>query len=189
MKKQITGREDDKVCVYHVDRTNHIVRVNAAWGKFAQENQATELNPGMIEGASIWRFISDLETRHLFELILAKARQGLGPIRVPFRCDAPSQRRFMEMTVDADEDGNVEVTSRVLRQEHRAPVRLLEEGVDRSDEVLASCSWCKRVELPEGEWVEVEQAVAVLELFSLQRLPRISHGICRECTKKIEGVL
>ena len=43
------------------------------------------------------------------------------------------------------------------------------------------CAWCDRF-LVEGEWVEVEEAAARLQLFLRSELPTISHGICPSCT-------
>lgn len=58
--------------------------------------------------------------------------------------------------------------------------------VERTDAMLIMCGWCKKVALPDDRWVEVEEAVKVLQLFDAPRLPRISHGICRECLDAFE---
>jgi hypothetical protein len=42
---------------------------------------------------------------------------------------------------------------------------------------------CKKVELSENTWVEVEAAVISLKLFERNKLPQISHGLCADCFK------
>jgi hypothetical protein len=46
------------------------------------------------------------------------------------------------------------------------------------------CGWCDRF-LVDGEWVEVEEAVARLGLFQLPEMPAISHGVCPDCTEML----
>jgi hypothetical protein len=49
------------------------------------------------------------------------------------------------------------------------------------------CSWCKRVEIA-GEWFEVEDAIGRLRFFERRDMPRLSHGICRDCFVVMERV-
>jgi hypothetical protein len=50
--------------------------------------------------------------------------------------------------------------------------------------MLTMCGWCDRF-LVDGEWVEVEEAVARLGLFELPKLPSIDHGVCPDCTEML----
>lgn len=180
--------EDPLACVYQVNLNDRIVRVNQTWWRFARDNKVERLKPETVEGASIWGFISGAETRHVLEVLMLKARQGFGPITVPFRCDAPDRRRFMELTIRLTKDAMLEFVSRVVRQEDREPIPLLLDHTPKSEEFICSCSWCKRVEMPSGDWVEVEVAVVELDLFGTERLPAITHGMCPECSKKINAM-
>jgi hypothetical protein len=58
----------------------------------------------------------------------------------------------------------------------------------RAQELLTLCSWCKKVRLPEGNWVEVETAALRLEFF-LGDAPQLSHGICPPCKVGLLGSL
>ena len=60
-------------------------------------------------------------------------------------------------------------------------ISLLEARVDRSEELLFICSWCKRIELPDDGWTEVEPGGRKLDLFGATALPQLSHSICPEC--------
>ncbi|MGV3757301.1 MAG: hypothetical protein ACO1QS_18130 [Verrucomicrobiota bacterium] len=185
----IERRKDGREFIHWVDASNRIIWVNEAWQEFAQENQAGDLVRIVTGKPLLWSFISGLETRYLFEAMLAKVREGKGPFALPFRCDAPDRRRFMEMNMQLVENGVVVFSSRVLRQEFRESVRLLSDEVARDERFLCSCSWCKQIELSDGKWVEVEEAVRLLALFTEETLPKISHGICPRCTDELETMI
>ena len=82
-------------------------------------------------------------------------------------------------------DGSVEFRSRIIREEKREAVELLDFEAARTDERIVMCSWCKKVRLESGEWVEVELAVTTLKLFNAPQLPKITHGICERCKSEI----
>lgn len=186
---EIERCSDVREFIHWVDASNRIIWVNEAWQDFARENQAGHLVSMMAGKPLLWSFISGLETRYLFEAMLAKVRQGKGPLALPFRCDAPDRRRFMEMRMQLVENGVVVFSNRILRLEFREPVSLLSDEAARDERFLCSCSWCKKVELSGGKWAEVEDAVRVLNLFTEKKLPKISHGICPRCTDELETII
>jgi hypothetical protein len=98
----------------------------------------------------------------------------------------------MEMEISLLSDGAVQFNTRVLRQESRDSILLLDPRAPRVSEFLTICSWCKRALLPEEEWVEVEEAIASLCLFDGTVLPQLTHGICPTCSeglhKRLEGL-
>lgn len=177
------------VC-YHSDAENRIVFVNKAWDTFAVENGASELLSTRITGKNLFEFVTGMELQHLQELLLIRARKSLQPLSVPFRGDAPDERRFMEMTITAKADGAVEFVTRLTRQEKRASVDVMRPASERSSIYLMLCSWCNRGCLPEGHWVEVEEATRQLGLFnSDEPLPQLTHGICPSCATKIKVLI
>jgi hypothetical protein len=186
---EIERSSDVREFIHWVDASNRIIWVNEAWQDFARESQVEYLVNMMARKPLLWSFISGLETRYLFEAMLAKVRQGKGSLSLPFRCDAPDRRRFMEMKMQLVENGVVVFSNRILRLEFREPVQLLGDEVARDERFLCSCSWCKKIELSGSNWVEVEDAVRVLELFAEKTLPKISHGICPRCTDELETMI
>jgi hypothetical protein len=178
---------DDQVIIYWVDTSNRIVKVNQAWHELALLNQVDHLREKIVLGMPLWGFIRGREMQYLFEVMLDKVRQGLGPIVFPFRCDAPDRRRFMEQTIKKAGDGLVEVSSRLLKEELREPIALLaEENLgERSSQMIYCCGWCKKFELSAGQWVEAEHVMKELDLCAGASLPRISHGACPDCTHHI----
>jgi hypothetical protein len=46
------------------------------------------------------------------------------------------------------------------------------------------CAWCKRVRV-NHDWLEVEEAIAQLNLFAAPTLPQITHSLCSECHRRV----
>ena len=178
----------ERTFVYNIDASNRVVSVTPEWESFAQENQASQLTPEAVCGEPLFRFVCDKETRHLYEMIIERVRRDRRTIVVPFRCDGPSVRRFMELTVSLSSDGNVQFEGRIVSEEDRETVSLLAPAVRRNTEFVVVCSWCKRVKTS-GEWLEVEEAVRQLSLFHADDLPRISHGMCVDCLERVRHEL
>jgi hypothetical protein len=169
-------------CIYRIDNKDRITHVNERWLLFAQENDAAvSCHPDKIINRPIWEFIAGIETKHLYEIVLKKVRETQKSITLPFRCDAPSKRRFLELHITPASQGILEFASTLIREEPRDTVELLERDVPRADEFVRICSTCKKMELPGGCWVEVEDAVVALQLFEKSKLPQLTHGLCREC--------
>ena len=166
---------------YHIDQNDHIIYISDEWQPFADRNKAEELTKGCVLNRSIYDFISDKESRHIYELTFSRCRKNNSHIHLPFRCDAPHTRRFMRMDISALEDNAIRITSCIEREEARDPVALLDKEQDRSSEFVTICSWCKKVRLEEQHWVEVEEAVTQMKLFEAISLPQLSHGMCESC--------
>lgn len=169
---------------YCVDADNRVVSVTPEWVSFARENEASTLTPETVCGRPLFHFIADKETRHLYELIIDKVRRTHCAVVIPFRCDGPGVRRFMELTIAPWMDTQVQFEGRIVGEEDRDVVELLDPSRSRSDEYVVVCSWCKRVEVC-GDWLEVELAVRRMGLFEAIGLPQLTHGICADCEERI----
>jgi len=178
--------QDERKFTYWVNQADRIVEVNQDWRDFAAENKAEKLTSDEVIGASIWGFICDIQTEHLYRAMLQKVRETGVSITVPFRCDAPDRRRFMQLTISRLNESVLELSSRILRQERREPVRLMAVSASRSAQTIVCCGWCKKIKLPSNAWVEVEDAIQKLNLFDAPLLPGITHGICPTCLKCTE---
>ncbi len=182
-------QEDSDTVWYRIGSQDEILAVSKKWDEFALENGAPHLQASYVVGRSLWSFISGAEVRHLYELLMARIRGSQRTLVLPFRCDAPDRRRYMEMAVAGMPSREVDFVTRVIREEPREstwletaeadPLRTSQGGAEQS--LLAICSWCKKVRLSETEWVELEQAIARLALFQRETLPRVAHGVCQDC--------
>ena len=175
----------ERVFVYSVDADNQLDSVSSDWLSFARENQASHLNADTVIDQPLFHFVTGWETQQLYKMIFDRVRHTRRRVVIPFRCDSPSLRRFMELVVSPCADGHLQLTGRLVRQEEREPVPLFDSSVSRTQDFIVVCSWCKRVEVSE-RWLDVELALRQLELFNETCLPQISHGICAECMKRVE---
>ncbi len=174
---------------YRIDRSDHIIEVDDAWLTFAAGNDAAGLDRSHVVGRSIWDFVHGEATRHLYQLVFDSVRSRHRPVTLPFRCDSPDQRRYMELLVAPAEGGDLLLAGVLLRIEVRPAVALLSAHRRARSGIVTLCSWCKRVRLEDGSWAEVERAVEVMGLFDEAELPRISHGMCPDCANAVRSRL
>ena len=175
---------DGRVFIHRVDASGKILSVNDEWVEFALENGAPELARKAVAGRVIWDFMDGKETRHLSRLLLEKVRTSGKAITLPYRCDSPALKRYMEMEIVQVGGGGIEFRIRAIRIETREPVALIDIDAARSADFLTICSWCTRARTQRG-WVELDEAVRELGLFSMDALPQITHGMCADCAKLI----
>ena len=159
--------------------------VNDEWLSFAHENGASHLTLDAVLNKSLWQFITDFDVQHLYTLIFNKVLADQLSVKIPFRCDSPDCRRFMEMEISPLSGNRVQIRNRILREEFREPVDLLNPAVNRSKELVRMCSWCKKIDVSPSNWVEVEQAVKQLNLFEAPTSPQLTHGICPTCYENV----
>ena len=60
---------------------------------------------------------------------------------------------------------------------------LLDTNALHSDDLIHICGWCKRVDVGQENWEEIEEAVKTLGVFEQEKLPQITHGMCSDCYK------
>jgi hypothetical protein len=171
---------DKRSFTYHIDQDDQIFYINQDWLDFARENQSANLSEETIIGTSLWNHIANSETVHIYETLIKKVRNGQSKITVPYRCDSPDKRRYMEMNIAALENYGVEFDNSILREEERPSVNLLDPKYPRNKEMIRMCGWCKKVHT-NGSWLETEEAVIALKIFDQPILPGITHGICPAC--------
>lgn len=172
--------------MFWIDRRDCIVRVNEAWTAFALANDAPELVAERVLRQSMWDFVVDETTRHLYADILLRVRKGAN-IQFPLRCDAPAMRRHLRMLMSGGDDGIVRFESHVVTTQARPAQGLWDRHRPRSTDLLRTCSWCKRVDVA-GEWLGVEDAIARLGLFDHRELPGLTHCMCARCLDEMIGV-
>lgn len=183
--------ENDAV-TYCVNAEDIIISFSENWQAFARENGWEGDSGDMVIGRLLWDFIEDHETMSLYESILHRVRQGMRIGPIPFRCDSPFERRFLELLLTPQADGQVLFSSTLVRREPRDPVSLIDKKAPRSNELLKICSMCKKILLSQNEWVEIEEGLTRLKLFEGDAMPGLTHGICPACYKlalsELEGL-
>lgn len=173
--------------VYRLDASDLIVAVSESWDPFARANAGEQVTAQAVVGRPLWDFVTDPTTREIYRQVLVRIRGG-SPVQFTFRCDSPTCRRRLEMTVTATGDGGVEFRSRTLAIEARAAQPLVGASATEGSELLRVCGWCKRVDV-DGQWLEVEEAMAALQLLERLVPPPITHGICPACHDRMMATL
>lgn len=171
---------DNRSFKYQINRNDIITYINQEWLDFALENQSENLNEDSIIGSSLWHHIVNPVTVNIYETLIQKVRETNSVIKIPFRCDSPDKRRFMEMKITHLNEGTIEFTNSILGEEVRSSAPLLDPMFPRNSQLIRMCGWCKKVKTSTG-WLEAEEAVIALKIFNEPSLPRITHGICPPC--------
>jgi hypothetical protein len=172
----------EEAFIYRIDNSDTIVSVSDNWDSFAYGNAwDSGCRPEDVVGHKLWDFIKDIETQHLYAEMFQRVRSGMRCGPIPFHCDSPQERRFLELVLVLMTDKQIEVTSRILRTESREPVGLLDRETARTSRLIKLCSMCKKMETPNKEWAEIEAGLAELRLFEATEMPQITHGLCPHC--------
>jgi hypothetical protein len=173
---------NENVFIYCMDNEDIIVSVSRNWESFARANAwGSELSPENVVGHLLWDFIQDFETRHLYKEVFRRVRAGKPAGPIPFRCDSPQERRFLKLLLSPLPDGQIEITSTIVRTERRDPIRLLDKDMPRSNDLIRICSMCKKIATTQGKWVEIEEGLAQLRSFEADEMPRLTHSLCSDC--------
>jgi hypothetical protein len=170
------------IFIYRIDRTDTIVSISDNWCAFADANAwGSSLRPEDVVGCKLWDFIQGLETQHLYQELLRRARGGMTSRPIPFRCDSPSQRRYLELLIESLPGEQIEITSKICRTEPRRPISLLDAATPKSSDLVTICSMCKKMQVSPGKWAEIEEALVHLRLFEVNKMPQLTHGLCHTC--------
>lgn len=171
---------------YEIDAEDRLRHVGGSFGSFATANGAPELERAQLVGRSIWDWIAGDDVRHAYRLLFQRVRERQARVRLPFRCDSPELRRFMELYVAPGANRSLLFTAHLLRTEVRPRVTLLDATVPRSETLVALCSWCKRARGPGDHWLEIEEVIPALEIFD-RVPPSFSHTICPDCEAALDA--
>lgn len=165
---------------YTIDGAALIQSVDEAWLQFARENGAPELTREAVIGKSLWDFMSSSDTQNFYRAVFHRVRSKQIEVTLPFRCDSPELLRFMELHLRPGSDDSITLCGRLLRQEERDYVPLINSFLSGEDQKFTMCSLCKRVNAF-GDWMEPEEAVKRFHIFETAHEPQLAHSVCNQC--------
>jgi hypothetical protein len=174
---------------YDIDDQDIIQNVSRNWWSFANNNDGYNLKLEAVVGHLLWDFISGAEARHYYGLLFQKVRRDRCSISLPFRCDAPDCRRYMQLSIHPGESDSLQFVSELMREVPRPPVALLDQCLMRGKDFVTLCAWCKRVHCECDQWLEAEAAMEQLNLQDQSTLPNIRNGLCGTCRFSLENLL
>src|SRR3954462_12082937 len=94
------------LCCYRTDPDGKIIFVDEGWCAFARENGAPEYAvPEALYGRELLSFISEPTTLHIYSVLMQRVMNHRQWIKLPFRCDAPEVRRWLELEMRPWEGG------------------------------------------------------------------------------------
>jgi len=167
--------------VYSINENDIITNFSNNFPSFARNNDwQLGMEPEAVLGCSIFDFISGAETQHLYKVLFEHCRKGKHIGYIPFRCDSPTERRFLELNLRLLPDSHIDIITVLVKTEPRSPVRILQTHTPRTEQFIRICSMCKKV-IVDDEWLEIEEALIRMKLFEQERLPRLTHGLCKSC--------
>ncbi|MFD2180735.1 hypothetical protein [Rhodoplanes azumiensis] len=177
-----------------VDHTNRIVAVGGPWDEVALANGGgATVVVARVLGTGLIDHVHGDPTRMLVLTVLDRVRRGGTPCRMPYRCDTPHLKRWMEMTLTPVPDGTVTFEHRFLRSEPmQRPLRfaLARPGAARGPAIIR-CSSCNRVRDASG-WHEPD-AVRFSATAGAPPDPDapilVGYGVCEACRAQVERML
>jgi len=172
---------------YGVDAGDLICHVDHWWLAFAAENGASDLGRDSLLGRSLWDFIADEPTRTLYQELHDRVRSTGNSIHVPFRCDSPTLRRYMQLTISQHEEGKLLYESTLLRTAPQPRMSVLSPSSDRANAFLTMCSCCKRSLLEPQGWLELEEIALRLRLYDQPSVPELRYTLCPNCSDRFRG--
>lgn len=166
---------------YRLDPKDLIIEVGGPWDDFAKRNNGFRILAGQIEGQNLFSHITGDSTQMLMDVLLAKVRRHQNPVTHPYRCDSPTLKRFMEMTIEPDTYGFLNLRHRLLKSEPIASWAVVDAVVPgrTGQSIVIRCSMCNSVRMGK-EWVELETATQQ-GLTIEQGVMRVAYGVCSNC--------
>ena len=154
-----------------------IVRVNAAWTRFAKANGGSEMLARWGRNSFVLEAISR-DLRDFYRDLFERARTSARPIHHDYDCNTPTTPRAFRMVMFPLEGGFLAIT-----HSPRIDSRMADD-VYVHDGLLHICSFCERIRTPSSResWDWVPGYVARTDTGA-----NISHGLCAPCAKFCEG--
>ena len=169
---------------YGVDESDVIDFVDRWWLAYATENGAVGLEEASVVGRPIWEFIVDESTIALYREIHQRVRSTGRAIDVPFRCDSPRLRRYMQLTISRQDNGKLLYESMVIKTVPRHRLAVLDPMTKRSTSFLTMCSFCKRSLIEPSGWLEMEDIALRLRMDDQPTVPQLRYTVCPDCNNQ-----
>lgn len=185
-------RQNDTCCAggdasslyYLLDGRDRIADAGGAWDRFAMENDGNDILRERVIGSSIYDHVVGDTSGMFLRTLLSSVRLLGRPLTRPYRCDSPDTKRFMEMTLVAEEDDSVRLSHRLVRSEPFGQRFIF--TVERGRQAfLVRCSMCNRVKRS-NHWMEPEVAAQTGE-FQAGQPQSVIYGVCPRCLEGIRG--
>ena len=172
---------------YELDSHNCIVQVNDAWCSFGKDNGWDTHSGKGIVGHELAQFVAGWDVMNLYDAVFDHVRTSRMAAVIPFRCDSPTTRRYMELEITPQPEGHLGLVGRLIRSVDHPYIPLLDLKKKRNGQWLHICSICRRIRLADGTWREIEDDTTDPYIVPATGLPALTHGVCEDCVRMMQG--
>jgi hypothetical protein len=163
---------------YWLDAHDRICKVAGPWDEFARRNDGEEVVTARILGRPLEEFIVGEPTRMYMGVLLDAVRLLGHPVEKEYRCDSPTERRFMRMWISRDGE-YLRVDHWILRTESK-PGSFPVQPADPGRRHLLRCSVCNRYRVG-ARWVEDQD---LPDPTPGESIP-VVYAVCPDCGKDV----
>jgi hypothetical protein len=161
---------------YWLDREDRISSVSGPWDKFANENGGINISADVIQGRSIWDYVTGDITRMWLNALIQLALLKNEAIERPYRCDSPYLKRYMSMKVTPYEGRRLRIDHVLLSVEERAiPLHTIHTSRSCSKVINMKCSICGLID-NSLSWEEPQSKHA-----NESREIIVEYTVCNDC--------
>lgn len=168
---------------YALNQENKITSVGGVWEEFAIANQGENLTKEEVLGESIFDYIRGAGIAKIYRALFEKVRKTQHGLSFNFRCDSPSCRRRMLLTLTPLPNQGIMCHTEILEAEPREYIPLLDKHVKRNESIVAVCCICADIRTQDGNWVGIEEESRRMGWLENENIPQLSHGFCPTCYK------
>lgn len=172
-----------QIVSYWLDPADRIIKVNPLWDRFALTNGGeARLLSAEIQGRRVFDFITGDQTRMYLEALLQHARFLHRSVIRSYRCDSPTLKRFMSMSITPVTASLVQLDHTLLKCEPLEQPIAYRHEPDSQAQTLPRCSVCTRL-LIKGSWLSPEDA-EILGLLTFSKPVPVTYRICPACRRR-----
>ncbi len=175
--------------IYWLDQHDIIRKVDDYWDNTLEDPTAKRVRKSEILGKPLFEFICDDITRMFIRTLLQSARLLMQPLCRPYRCDSPTEKRYLQMTIALESDGLLSVAHELIKTEPLfKPVFFQTVSSSMANSQGGShirCSICNRVRLSRHiSWQEVDSLAVIAEA---KHPISVIYGVCSDCMSSLKS--
>lgn len=144
---------------FRVDEGDVIVDIGGEWDNFARDNEGANIFRSQVLGTKLYQHIKGETCRTYVWTVLDAVRKLEKPITRSYRCDSPTCKRFMTMSVSPEPHNFLLLEHRLMSTEAFKQTLRFTFASKGAQTKLTRCSMCNRLQV-NGVWGEPERMLA-----------------------------
>jgi len=173
------------VVIYTIDKKNKIIDIGGSWQEAAQQGNADhQLSRENVIGKPIEDFVCSDETQMYYDAIFKLCRLKKQAITRKYRCDSPSHKRYMRVTLKPLKNGSIELYHETLKEdpfENTVTTYELKSAIEPNSGSISlinkRCSMCNRIQPPQEKTWYTPEELSKHDAVKFQ----VIHTVCIDC--------